>query len=215
MSEEDEGAESSPFNETELIEAETIPSPDGEGLSPRHRRLAELLAAGWTNKQIKAELGYSDSRISILRHSPAIQAYLKTLLDRVFEEGVGNRLKRLNEPALNVIEQIVTDRTNRVPIKDKAEMAKWIVEKTDGKAVQKHEVSGGLLLGVMDKLDALDRAGKGMRDLPGAIDVTPGLPPPPNSPRAALSGAQTEPERELTPDEKDELEMLKRWKDGF
>ena len=178
-------------------DADGIPTPE-EPLSPRHRKLAELLASGARNKDIQEILGYSASRTSILRNSPEIQAEVKRIMDRTFEAGVSTRLKRLAEPALNIIEQVMNDRTNRVSLKEKADVAKWMLEKVDGKAIQKHEVSGGVLLSVMDKLDSMKTAGQ-------VIDVTKSF--------AALPAAQ--PERELTPEEKEEIDLLQKWKDGF
>lgn len=178
---------------------EPDPAPDAP-LSPRHRKLAELLASGARNKDIQEILGYSASRVSILRHSAPIAAEVTRIMNRMFEEGVAPRLRRLAEPALGVIEQVITDDRNRVTLKEKADVAKWMLEKVDGKAVQKHEVSGGVLLSVMDKLDSMRHAGQ-------VIDVT--------AQRAILPAVPQVQERELTPEEKEELELLQKWKDGF
>lgn len=180
-------------------EMDAVPEPD-KPLSPRHRKLAELLAAGWKNKDIKKELGYCDSRISILKKNPAILAYVNKLMDRAYEEGPAQRLRGLNEGALGIIETALMDRTNRTSMKDKIDVAKWIVEKTDGKAVQKHEVSGGILLGVLDKIDSMKKSGKDLNSLPLPRDVTP---------KDKID------EESMTDAEKEEYEMLKKWQEGF
>lgn len=140
-----------PQLQDELSEGQTL----AQGfLSPRHRRLAQLAAQGLSNQKIKEELGYSDSRLSILLRNPVISAEVRRLQDRIFEETIQHRLKSFSEPALNNIHMILTDRTNKVKISEKAEMSKWVIEKLDGKAAQKHELGENLLGVLMDRLDA-------------------------------------------------------------
>ncbi len=128
-------------------------------LSPRHRRLAQLAAEGRSNASIAEELGYVGSRISILLKNPYIAAEIARLQDRIFEETIQSRLKTFAEPALNNIHMILTDRTNRVKISEKAEMSKWVVEKLDGKSTQKVDIGENLLGLFLDKLDASRVAG--------------------------------------------------------
>ena len=123
-------------------------------LSPRHRRLAQLAAEGLSNQRIGEQLGYCSSRISILLRNPYIQYEIRRLQDRIFEATIQDRLKNLADPALNNIEMILTDRTNRVKISEKADMSKWVIEKLDGKAAQKYDVGENLLGIFLDKLDA-------------------------------------------------------------
>lgn len=123
-------------------------------LSPRHRRLAQLAALGNSNSKIAEELGYVDSRVSILLKNQFIAAEVMRLQERVFEETIQQRLKSFAEPALNNIHMILTDKTNRVKVSEKAEMSKWVVEKLDGKAVQKTDIGENLLGVLLDRLDA-------------------------------------------------------------
>lgn len=123
-------------------------------LSPRHRRLALLAAQGKSNADIAAELGYSDSRVSILLKNPYVSAEVHTLQERIYEETVGARIKTFAEPALNVLHQALTDRTNKVKMSEKIDVAKWVIEKIDGKAAQKIEAGENMLAALMDRLDA-------------------------------------------------------------
>lgn len=123
-------------------------------LSPRHRRLALLAAQGKSNAEIAQELDYSASRISILIHNPHIAAEITRLRDKIFEESVGARLKAFAEPALGVVAMVLNDRTNRVKISEKIDVAKWVVEQIHGKPTQKHEMGENLLASLMDRLDA-------------------------------------------------------------
>lgn len=145
------------------------PDPD-RPLTPRHRKLAELFAQGKSNREICEELGYSESRVSILKSNSRIAALADEIRERVFEETVGARLKKMTEPALNEIEKCLNDRSNRYPERLKTEVARWLVEKIDGKAAQKIDIGENMLGVMMDRLDALKSAG---RDLDAPRDVTP------------------------------------------
>jgi hypothetical protein len=135
-------------------------------LSPRHRRLAQLAASGSSNSAIAKELDYSDSRISILLRNPFIVREIRRLQDRLFEETIQQRLKNLVDPALSNIEEILKDRTNRVKVSEKFEASRWVVEKLDGKAVQKTDIGENLLGVLLDRLDA-----KGSRSVSAPRDI--------------------------------------------
>ena len=123
-------------------------------LSPRHRKLAHLAAAGWSNTKIAKELGYTDPRVSILLKNQYIQKEVYRLQDKLFEETVKDRLKSMNEKALNHVDYVLTDNTHRVKVTEKNDIAKWLLEKTDGKAAQVHDVGENMLSVLMDRLDA-------------------------------------------------------------
>lgn len=163
-------------------------------LSPRHRRLAQLAAEGKSNAMIAEELGYVGSRVSVLLKHPAIAAEIRRLQERIFEETIAQRLKSFAEPALQNISMILTDRTNRVKVSEKADMSKWIVEKLDGKATQKTDIGENLLSVLMDRLDARgqvpqQRAVTETHRSSADIEITanPALPPPPKTEEDALA----------------------------
>lgn len=139
-------------------------------LTPRHRKLAELLAQGKTNNEISQTLGYTPARVSTLKTNTRIRELAEKIRERAFEDGIGARLKRLSEPALNEIERCLLDDTNRYKEQLRVEVAKWVLEKIDGKAMQKIDVSGSMLVGIMDKLDAMKTVGHHMAE--GIIDVS-------------------------------------------
>jgi DNA-binding CsgD family transcriptional regulator len=168
--------------EEEEMQHEQIPSSEtrqtwgdlmlveGRELSPRHRKLAELAAQGISNKEIAKQLDYTDSRISILLSNTKIRNEVERIRERIYEETIGKRLRAMADPALNEIQRCLNDNTNRYKENLKVETAKWLIEKLDGKAVQKHDIGDNLLAVVMDKLDALKSTGKKVDDL---LDVTP------------------------------------------
>lgn len=157
----------------ELAELEAVTWGDrllGPGaLSPRHLKLAEYAAQGKRQKEIAELTGYTQSRVSILLSNTRIRAEVLRIQERIYEDTIGGRLKKMSDPALAIVEKILTDRTNRVKISEQADMAKWVLEKLDGKATQKFDVGENMLGLLMDKLDHMKNAGKGLN----SIDVTP------------------------------------------
>lgn len=141
----------------------------GRPLSPRHRKLAELAAQGIAQGKIAEQLDYTPSRVSILLSNTQIREEVERIKERIYEDTVGSRLKRMVEPALAEIEKCLSDRTNRYKEALKQETAKWVIEKIDGKATQKYDVGENMLGIMMDRLDALKSAGA---QLPHSIDVT-------------------------------------------
>lgn len=158
-----------PLGSEEGAVEETAPAAHYE-LSPRHRRFAQLLAGGATGAQIAQEIGYTDAWQSTLKKNPAIMAEVRRLQDRLFEETIQKRLKEFADPALANIQYILTDKTNRVKVSEKADMSKWVVEKLDGKAVQKTDIGENLLGVMLDRLDALKNSGGSA--LPAPRDVS-------------------------------------------
>lgn len=150
-------------------------------LSPRHRRLAFLAAQGKSNAEIAKELGYVDSRVSILLKNPHIAEEVAKLQERIYEETIAARLKSFAEPALANIQMILTDRTNKVKVSEKMALSQWVIEKLDGKAAQKIEAGENLLAVLMDRLDAAKSRPVVQVNVSGvsrdqSIDVTPGQP---------------------------------------
>lgn len=136
-------------------------------LKPRHRRLAELHAQGYTNNEIVEKLGYSVSRVSILLSNHKVKEEIERVRERIYQDTIAKRLKDLGDPAMNVIEECLTDRSNRWKENLKADMAKWVVEKLDGKATQKFDVGENTLSLFLDRLDAAKAGGHPI------VDITP------------------------------------------
>jgi DNA-binding CsgD family transcriptional regulator len=174
----------------------------GRELSPRHRKLAELKAQGFANKDIALQLGYTDSRVSILLSNTKVREEVDRIRERIYEETIGRRLKAMAEPALNEIQRCITDQTNKYPERLKVETSRWVVEKIDGKAVQKHDIGENLLGIMMDKIDALKGSSK---DIDSIIDATP-LQEPTNS-----TDLSTISQIEAPKADKTEEDLLKDW----
>lgn len=143
-------------------------------LNPRHRRFCQLVAEGRSAQQIADELGYVESRISVLKKHPVIVEEVKRLQDRIFEGTIESRMKSFADSALTNVEIILKDKTNRVKTSEKMALSQWVIEKLDGKATQKIEAGENLLRALMDRLDAKTTDVRPAQR-PTEIDVTPRL----------------------------------------
>jgi DNA-binding CsgD family transcriptional regulator len=138
----------------------------GRPLSPRHKKLAELLAQGKSNDAIAKELSYTPSRVSILKSNTMIRQEIARVQEKIYEDTVAKRLKDIATPAMDEIETCLKDQTNAYPKSLKVSTAIWAAEMSAGKAVQKSEVTGSILVGVMDRLDAMKNAGRTVESSP-------------------------------------------------
>lgn len=129
-------------------------------LSPRHRKLCELAARGWTQKRIAEELNYTANRVSILISNRRIRDEIEIMREKIYEGTIGQRMKDLARPAVDELERCLTDETNKYKENLKVETAKWVVEKIDGKAVQKHDIGENMLSVMLDRLDAMKASGQ-------------------------------------------------------
>jgi len=177
-------------------------------LSPRHRRLALLAAQGKSNKEISEELHYVGSRVSILLKNPFVAEEIERIRERIYEESIGKRLKTFAEPALNVLGQVLNDRTNKFKKSEQIDVAKWVVEKVDGKATQKYDVGENMLGVFMDRLDANKAAGRSVGGSSGGASHRDNSTP--DIEVRALPERVTGPARDKTEEEK-----LLDWVDDF
>jgi transcriptional regulator len=150
--------------------SDNLSIPEDYVLNPRQRRLAMLLAQGeMTRIEMAKALGYSEQNITLLKKSPAMIAEVRRNENRIYEDTVKARLKAMATPAMDHLNFVLMDRTNKVKVSEKNDVAKWLIEKIDGKAAQVHDVGENLLGVMMDRLDALRGSGK---TLNAPIDVT-------------------------------------------
>jgi hypothetical protein len=141
-------------------------------LSPRHKRIAELLVEGKRTGEIATELGYTQARISVLKTNSKIIAYMDRLRDRLFEKSVEERMSDLGPSALDNIEELLNNPD--VPIEKKESISRWVVEMKTGKASQKVDVSGEISIGIfMDKLEQMSGKALGVtapRQVEGTVE---------------------------------------------
>jgi len=147
--------------ETEAFNEDAVRQTLSNGvLTPRHRRFCQLAASGKSNNDIGAELGYTAAWTSTLLKSPYIADEIVRLQDKLFEDSIGSRLRSFAEPALQKLEECLKDKKNIYKKSEQLDIAKWLVEKLDGKATQKHDIGENVLGVLMDRLDGMKQSGK-------------------------------------------------------
>lgn len=125
-------------------------------LSSRHMELCRLLAEGWTNKEVCIELGYSPSRVSILKQRPEIQNQILKFQDRKWTASLDTRFKDIQGDAMDIVEKALSPQSS-LKEKDKVDTAKWAIEHVKGKAAQHHNVESGTLGRLLDKLEVEEK----------------------------------------------------------
>lgn len=181
---------------------------EGE-LSPRHKRLAAMLAQGKSEKQIVLELGFSQGRVNALKNHPRIKEEIERITERVYQDTVSVWLKDMIEPAQAEIARCLTDRSNRYKESTKIQVAQWLIEMNHGKAKQTIDAGENVLSAMYDRLDAMTKAGATADPKTGVIDVTP---------TRLQSSPSLKPEPEIIEIEKtaaEEKDPLKDWVDNF
>lgn len=171
-------------NDQDALDRETawhhLANPN-KPLSHRHVELARLFAAGKAHWEIEKLLGYSRTYISILSSHPKMRKAVRALQDKTFEMSVQERIKGLNHAATDVLEERMLDEREKSQVR--VDIAKWLVEKTTGKAKQEIETKDSNLSDFMSLLrESIEQkkhetATEGRTLLPEAgsdfIDVTP------------------------------------------
>lgn len=134
-------------------------------LSPRHRELARLVASGMGTNDIAKKLNYTVGRVSVLKSNTRITQEIERIQDRILEEDIDKRLKSMNTDAANVMEDILLSADIKLQQKESA--ARWLLEKTTGKAAQAIDLKGEISVGIfLDQVENLQTTGQ-------IIDVTP------------------------------------------
>ena len=110
-------------------------------IRPYHREIARRLSLGQRDGQIKKDLGISDSRFSIIIHSPLFVNELKKL-EAIRDKGVGDIHETLKELAPLALEQV--ERTMYFGKTDsiKLQAAESILDRAGVAKISKSEVKG-------------------------------------------------------------------------
>ena len=161
--------------------------PDGRTpLTFYQKELARLLSLGKKTKEIADQLKCSTQFVYACMKNPQIVEEAERYRDRLFEGDVSDRLKELNASAFGVMEQILRDPGEKANLR--LDAAKWILEKTTGKAIQAIDVQSSTLeafhklLGDMSQrgetLDVTPKElGEGAQQLTGEIEEVSGFDP--------------------------------------
>lgn len=154
----------------------------GKPLSARHRRIAQMVWEGKTNKEISEKMNIDSQVISKLKGYKEFKEEIERLNNLAYEATIQERLKTMGPLAMDTMEEILKSDDNNVKPQLKAQIAQWVAEKLDGKAVQSIDHQSSTLTDFMEALKGLQaqsalpepRSGEGGKLLGSPIiDVTP------------------------------------------
>jgi len=135
-------------------------------LTPKAKRLCQLVAGGMKQGDAAEQIGYSMGWASRILTSQKGKDEVQRFMEKVFEQSVADRVKALGTPALDILEELLTSDDPSIKPQLKADVAKWVAEKISGKAKQEVEYSGNIVHDFVDKLKALEASGQ-------ILDITP------------------------------------------
>lgn len=156
------GADETPQFDTEL--PEIIDAKPSLGIIDRYREIARLHALGKTNNQICALLGYTPAWLSTVLNNAFIQSEIERYRRNLFEQDVADKLKEASRDGANFVHRVILDERERTALR--LDAAKWVNEKTYGKARQEVSVESGTLTNFMEMLKQMQGRGD-------TLDVTP------------------------------------------
>lgn len=121
-------------------------------LSSRQEMVIYLSSHGYGPKKIAEETGYSLSRVSDILRVPAIRNLISLKQKEIYGDQPKERLRKMSDKALATLDQILDNEQEKSSLK--ADVAKYVVDQSVGKATQTHEVKGNLLNELILRLDA-------------------------------------------------------------
>jgi hypothetical protein len=137
-----------------------LPKPDdvtwGDWMGPKkesyvHEALIYMAASGANQKQIATDLGYTQSRISIILSKPDIRKKIRAIQEQLWGDNAEKRFKHLLPRAIDVAENILEDQTAKQNLK--ADVAFKLMDRALGKPQQSVSVEGNLLADLIHRLD--------------------------------------------------------------
>lgn len=158
-----------PATEEQIFAYVTRLPESGRALTFYQKELARLLSLGKKPKDIATELKCSLQFVYACMKIPEIIAEAERYRDRIFEGDVADRLKELNADAFKVCEELVRDPTAKINLKWDA--AKWLLEKTTGKAIQAVDIQSSTLEAFHKLLTDMSQRGEVLDVTPGASDM--------------------------------------------
>lgn len=147
------GKDVSEVTEEDIPEEWILPD---SGLHHRHRQLCKYLATGrYTQKKIAEILNITPATVYNLKRKPRIRKEVLKIQDRMFADEFNLRLKDLTHDAIDMVEETLRDDTGAVKLSEKQAMARWLIEKSTGRAIQAHAIEESTLGAVLDALDKI------------------------------------------------------------
>lgn len=150
------------YSSDQLHEMKALGMPKPPGVSwgswmgPRkenhtHEALIYMAASGANQKQIATDLGYTQSRISIILSKPEIKQKVRAVQAELWGENAEKRFKNILPRAIDVFENVIDDKN--ATARDRMSAAREVADRALGKPQQSISVEGNLLHDLISRLD--------------------------------------------------------------
>lgn len=149
--------ENAPVTFSEDDSQYSLPSEPGEMsplLNPRHEQIAQLAAMGLETSVIAEELRVTLPWASHVKNLPETVSRTQYLQEKLWNKNHKARFQKSIGTSLDVLESVIKE-GSKEKTRDKIDVAKFLLEKTTGKAPAVIEVKGELLVSFLDKLDSM------------------------------------------------------------
>lgn len=146
--------------EVQEMKALGVPKPDGvtwgQWVGPKkeshvHEALIYMAASGATNKQIADDLGFTQSRISIILSKPSLKEKVRKVQEELWGDSAEKRFKNLLPKAIDTWERILNDTSEKSALQ--SDVASKVADRVLGKPKQEVSVAGNLLGDLISRLD--------------------------------------------------------------
>ncbi len=138
-------------------------------LRVKYMEIARLAAMALTSAQIAKRLGYKSETITQILKHPNVEAEIGRYRAKLYDQDLITAMKDLGGDSMAVIVEMLHSPSEK--LKDRAELAKWIMEKLTGKAKQEVNVESNTLAAFMDLVKTMKSRGESIESQ--TIDVTP------------------------------------------
>ena len=134
-------------------------------LKPKYEVMAYLLAVGSTQAKMCKQIGITQAWAStLLKKRPEIRIRANEIQEHYFGKNIDARFDAAMPMAMDVVEAILKDGEEKTGYR--LDAAKWLLEKTTGKATQHISNETNVFVSLIDKFDKMAQEGR-------VLDVTP------------------------------------------
>lgn len=139
-----------------------LPKPDSvswdrwqqiQNIRAEHELMIKMAATGTPQKVIAQTLGYNQAQVSKILKTPEVRDQVSKEISSIY----GDDYKKAFKDRFNKSMLVVDDTLENGQPKDKADMAKWVLEHTVGKAQQNVQVKGALLADFMIQVEQISQ----------------------------------------------------------
>lgn len=136
-----------------------------------HEHMIHLAASGQPQHLIAEQLGYDQVHVSKVLATPEVRKKVMDKVNEIYGADYKKAVKDRTMKALGVVDEVL----DSGPMKEKAPMARWLIEHTIGKASQDIQVTKTTLSEVIVKIEEMKQAklrdvNRAAQDLPREKD---------------------------------------------